>query len=355
MLLASSAFIFVPLLAATMIFGGALFAYASHCFVNVVEQTASGNDEVLWPNDPIYDWLWEAAYMCWLTAIWLGPIVLILRATEHGKDSSALAMIGAASVIWLVFPITLLSSMSGATRWALVSPRMLARLFGQRFGSLLAFYIWSAPDLAVAAICAQQVFFKPGSILMLGLGAIGLGIAFMIYARQLGRLAHLVEHTRDPIARPSRPRAHRVSPRPARVAPSASRQRQPRDLPPVDAPAEEARVGYDVRFDDGPTPPPAPPARQTRPPDLDDVPYDLEGPAHAAPPRPPLPKNLLEPSEYEMSLAIGGQAPPPPQSPWTTGVFSFPFYQKTLPPTAALSAGFGFLGLLIRALIILKP
>ena len=44
-------------LVATVIVGTYVFAYASHCFLTVVEQTSAGNDEVVWPNEPYQDWL----------------------------------------------------------------------------------------------------------------------------------------------------------------------------------------------------------------------------------------------------------------------------------------------------------
>src|SRR5829696_2335295 len=143
MYLLASPFLFVPLLAATMVIGTFVFAYASHCFLTVVEQTASGNDEVVWPKDPMYDWLWEAVYMLWLTALWLGPIVLALRAVtaaQAGAESASLVLVAAAVLVWLFFPVTLLSSMSGSSRWILLSPQLVSRLYGQRLGSLLLFY-----------------------------------------------------------------------------------------------------------------------------------------------------------------------------------------------------------------------
>src|SRR6476646_9805641 len=148
MLVLASPFLFVPLLAATMVIGTFVFAYASHCFLTVVQQTASGNDEVVWPNDPMYDWLWEAVHMLWLIALWLGTIVLALRAVTGAHAGVGVAtnvIVVAAIAVWLLFPLTLLSSMAGESRWTLVSPPMLSRLVGQRSGSLMLFYVHSGP------------------------------------------------------------------------------------------------------------------------------------------------------------------------------------------------------------------
>jgi hypothetical protein len=364
MYLLASPFFFVPLLAATMVVGTYVFAYASHCFLTVVEQTSAGNDEVTWPNDPMYDWLWQGVYMLWLTALWLGPIVLALRAVAaaHG-DASAVAhvLLAAAALVWLCFPITLLSSMSASSRWVLFSPRLVRRLFGQRFGSLALFYLHSGPVLAAGAVLMYWLFFRPGAAAFTLITAPLLAAVVFVYARQLGRLAHLVEHTRDTADRPARP-APRRRPRlrvraahdPWSGSAEENRPMQPRELPPVMTPLEGPIVGYDVRYSDRPPPEP-PPAPKPRPPDLDDVPYELEGSPNVDPPRGPMPPQWAQPSEYEMRLASRGEAPPPPAHPWASGVYNFPLYSGISVPLVMLAAGLGVLGLMIQLLVQFKP
>jgi hypothetical protein len=364
MLLLASPFVFVPLLAATMVIGTYVFAYASHCFITVVEQTSAGNDEVVWPDEPFYDWLWKAVYMLWLTALWLGPIALALRAVaaaHAGTGAATQVLVGSATAVWLGFPITLLSSMGGTSRWVLFSPRVVARLLGQRLGSLLLFYLHSGPVLAACAALLYLTFLTPGGAWFVLLTGVGLAAALLVYARQLGRLAHLVEHTRGPAARPPQP-APRRRPRvratatydPWSGSAEQNRPRQPSELPPVMSPLEGPIVGYDVRYDDRPAPEQQPPPRR-RPPDLDDVPYEIEGSPHQDPPRGPMPKQWMEPTEYEMRLARGGSAPPPPAFPWAAGVYNFPFYQQTLLPLVALGGGLTLLGLMVQVLVELKP
>ena len=191
------AILFVVFLAATMIVGTFVFAYASHCFFTIVEYTSAGNDEVVWPNEPFFDWLWEAVYMLWLVGLFLGPIALTLRAASEG---SATILFTCAAFVWLLFPITLLSSMSASSRWLIVSPQLLSRLFAQRFGSLMLFYLHSGPVLAAVAAMGYLTFFTANGIWLLVLTAAGSAALTFIYARQLGRLAHLVEHTRGPAA-----------------------------------------------------------------------------------------------------------------------------------------------------------
>jgi hypothetical protein len=147
----------------------------------------------------------------------------------------------------------------------------------------------------------------------------------------------------------------RSRPGAAAVAAEENRPRQPRDLPPVMTPLEGPIVGYDVNYGDRPPPPEPPPQARRRPPDLDDVPYELEGSASVAPPRGPMPEQWMKPSEYEMRLACGGEAPPPPAHPWAAGVYNFPIYQQTSVPLVMLAAGLGVMGLMVHMLVVFKP
>jgi hypothetical protein len=120
------------------------------------------------------------------------------------------------------------------------------------------------------------------------------------------------------------------------------------------SPSEGPIVGYDVNYGDRP-PPEATPQAKRRPLDLDDVPYEVEGSPGVDPPRGPMPAEWAKPSEYEMRLARGGEAPPPPSFPWMTGVYNFPVYQQSLVPLVQLAAGLGVLGLMVQMLIEFKP
>ena len=49
--------LFMILLLAQILIGIYVAAYASHCLLTVVQDTAAGNDEVIWPDEPYYDWV----------------------------------------------------------------------------------------------------------------------------------------------------------------------------------------------------------------------------------------------------------------------------------------------------------
>src|SRR5262245_53170140 len=117
---AGMAILFFMYLVAMTIIGVYVAGYAAHSFLTVVEDTAAGNDEVRWPNDPLVDWAWKLFYLGWLMAVWLVPAMIVARLwaagsppeTAFGKTAGLVAVL-----FWALFPITLLSSLSASSRW----------------------------------------------------------------------------------------------------------------------------------------------------------------------------------------------------------------------------------------------
>ncbi len=359
-----NAILFFMSLIATVILGSYTLAYAAHCVLTVIDGTAAGADDVDWPDEPILDWLWKFVYLLWLVMLWLVPVLFISRWLLHTlPPAAALPRILAsfALLFWLLFPISMLSSLSATSRWVIFSASLLPRL-AQRPGAVVMFYLVTGPLLAAGAVAAGLlVWFGPG--LVVPVAGFGVAVVLLIYARLFGRLAQLIRFTRDPESRP-RPAARgrpRVAPQVQAAAydPLAAGARvvQPSDLPPVNAPDPDARVGYNVRLD--PDPQHAPEAsRRWRPVDPDDEPtaYDLaDGPPAQAPPRGPLPERIVNPSEYELALARGGRQPRPVSQPWTSGVWSFPFYAAVRGPLVWLTFGFSATGIFVRLMASFYP
>jgi hypothetical protein len=183
------ALIFICLLIAETILGACVLAYAAHCFLVVVEVTAAGNDEVTWPDEPMVDWLVQAVHLLWLVAFWLVPLGIAQRPlkTVFLPDAPLLLrlLVLAAPLLWLFFPISLLSSLSARARWVFFNPRLLPRL-GRCFGSLLVVYFFSA--LLLAGWGALWYFTLSGIGVLL-LAAPASAAILLIYARLLGWLA----------------------------------------------------------------------------------------------------------------------------------------------------------------------
>ena len=135
---------FMYLLAATIL--GVLAGFTAHSFLTVVEDTAAGNDEVRWPNDPLVDWAWKFVYLGWLMAAWLVPAMIVARLWAAGSppETAFAKTAGMVAVLfWLFFPISLLSSLSASSRWFIFSPAILPR-FAQRSGAAAMFYLVTA-------------------------------------------------------------------------------------------------------------------------------------------------------------------------------------------------------------------
>ncbi|HYT92230.1 MAG TPA: hypothetical protein VEL76_26180, partial [Gemmataceae bacterium] len=107
--------IFLLLLAATAILGGMLLVSASHSFLVVVIGTAAGNDAVEWPDEPYFDWLGRALLLLWLTAFWLVPVGItakVLAPVFLPDDPVLRVALPAVPLFWLLFPVSVLSSLS---------------------------------------------------------------------------------------------------------------------------------------------------------------------------------------------------------------------------------------------------
>jgi hypothetical protein len=351
---AGMAILFFMYLVAATILGVFVAGYAAHSFLTVVEDTAAGNDEVRWPQDPLVDWAWKLVYLGWLMLVWLVPALIVGKFWAAGSppETAFARTAGLVAVLfWLFFPITLLSSLSASSRWFVFSPAILPR-FGQRPGAVAMFYLLTAPLMLAAAVAARALLIA--DIYQLPFGAIGLTSVLLLYGRLFGRLALLLRYTPDP-------RTRTVSRSPRRgmtLVEAAGRVARPRegvisaaDLPPVNAPDEEARIGYDLRLDDPPPPSATPEPARPKPIDGDDVPYELLDREPDAVHRGPLPERLLNPPEHEMALARRGRLPEPPPRPWIDGIWMFPFYKESHSALVWLSLGLSVIGFLFRQML----
>jgi hypothetical protein len=347
---------FVLTLAGSVMIGIAVAAYAAHCFLLIVQETAAGNDEVRWPNEPFYDWLWKGPYLVWLAGVWLFPAVLLLRILNPPSPTIAPGLWFAVVVVatlWLMFPISLLSSLSGGSRWAVLRSSVLWRL-SKRAAPVIHFYGASGVVLVGGGAALYKALLSGESWLFLG-GLAG-ATALFIYARLLGRITWIVGKVRE--AAPKKPRKEKRLVLPGDAPRSPPRPLRPRKRKPIRTP-EGLVEGYGIAADEPQQVEPEPAAEpEPRGPILTpEGPvdgYELSGEelspraeeersAHLA--------SVLAASEREMELERRRDVPPLPRMPLVSGVYSFPWYPDCLPHWALLSVAFlvflGVLGLLI--------
>ncbi|MFL5339672.1 MAG: hypothetical protein ACJ8F7_05845, partial [Gemmataceae bacterium] len=139
------AFIFVPLIAMTMMYLFALWVYASRYFVLIVEDTAAGNEVPVWPDEPFMDWVWQGFYVFAIVFAWLSPAFLFARLVTMNSEPyhrPLYILLVTAAAFWAMFPVSLLSSMAAESRWTLLHFGLLQRL-ARRGASFVLFYALS--------------------------------------------------------------------------------------------------------------------------------------------------------------------------------------------------------------------
>jgi hypothetical protein len=379
-----TAFFFIPLLAVAWILGLFVAANAAHFFLTIVESSATPiarnvswrgrpfrewiRDGVAWPDDGFIDYFGKTFYLAYMVGIWAGPAIIVGRLTLGADSPWATVFAGAA--FWLLFPIGLLSSLSSETRWTPFRLALVGAL-ARRPGKTLAFYLLSAPVLAVVFLTFDLILLRTDRVTAawaIGLSPVAV-LAFFVYARLLGRLGLVVTFTpkKKAPARASRTRKRRL---PAPKYDPATRWvgpkedipdvppagAQPPDLPGLASPIDGPVTGYAVDFA-GKAPPPEEP-KPTRVYTFDD---DDPTPITVAPPpdvsgtdRAKIAAELATPSEREMDLILR-ERPTEPGNPYGAESVTFLFDVKTIEPWLRLTICLIALALLQRALDALRP
>src|SRR5947209_12347145 len=112
------AMMFICLLVLDGLLGAALLCFAARCFGTIVELTAAGEDYVRWPDEPLVDWLGRALHLLWLVAFWLAPVGILLRilAWVSPEGIPPAWFLLPVALFWLLFPVSVLSSLSAQSR-----------------------------------------------------------------------------------------------------------------------------------------------------------------------------------------------------------------------------------------------
>jgi hypothetical protein len=403
-----AAIVFICLLAVLAIVGGALFFFAAYCFIHVVQETAAGVDDIHWPNDPYQDKLPRAAYVAALVAVWLAPVGILMKLNKDaaiGGSRLLTFFVAAAVILWLFFPVSLLSSTSASSALIILRPAIL-RFLARRFRESVTFYVVSALLVAGSFGLYYLAYMQNWSSLYI-LGPPLAAAALLIYARLLGRLAWLFDRTGF------RKRAHPV-PGTAAIDPWAVPEESGKGRPVPKKPRRKKKKKSGAGYDPWASPKEASPGEaeragpKTKPivegygladpdnPELAEVKQPegtrtqlVTGYKVSSEPPPPTPKelpldgyvpvgyepiplkepipegersraqehaqSLPEPSEFEKRLAVKSEEAPPPPLPLVSGVYTFPWYRSTLPAWVILSVGGIALNGLIQLAIAMVP
>jgi len=349
-----TAVLFVLLLVVTVIVGLVVGAYAGHCFLLIVQETAAGNNEIGWPDEPFQDWLWKFPYLVWLSGIWILPAVLLLRVLNPPVPAVTPGLwfvVVCVFILWLLFPVSLLSSLSASSRWVVFSPSLLPRLV-KLAPVMLYFYGVSGVLLVLGGAAFYAVLGLGWGELLPVAAALGSTVLF-IYARLLGRVTLVLSRVRMPAR--EKPRKAKRRPPPVR------KPRAPEPLPakksaPLQTP-EGLVEGYALTEAEPPSYPPMPSEDEQRGPiQTPEGPvdgYEMSGEEPPPRPREPVPRSPR--ADYEEALERRHDVFPPPKRPLLFGVFTFPWHSTTLPAWLLLSLGLLALGGVFQMLILQWP
>jgi hypothetical protein len=368
-----------------------VLSYAAYSFLVTLTSTAAGNDEVIWPGDPIQDWLGKVWYLGWLATLWAVPAVFLARAVGLPPNElpSFLVIIG---VVWLLFPVSLLSALSASSSVVILRPKIVG-LFLKHFGSSTVFYAVTAVVLAGCGIVAYLGVMAWSILVPVAalLGATG----FLFYARFLGRIGWIISRepsgtgrrrnestvavqSFNPWATPEDGNRDEIESAARRPIPANSRKikKRPRRnerrkvidpwaVPPEHAlPAKTApdpagdpygpvEGTYEMTAGDGVRAPL--PDADEKPAwiDRDTEPYAVSAPHARTTPLTPFVTHELARREEEINA--WRRPPPGPAQPLVTGLYGFPFYPTSLNALVKLAAGFLAMGLLARLQVALFP
>ncbi|MGH7168853.1 MAG: hypothetical protein ACRELF_08405 [Gemmataceae bacterium] len=377
---AGPAIIFVMLLAASTIVGICVLAYAARCVLVVVQETGLGQDEIIWPSEPMQDWLGHAVQFVELVGIWLAPSALaarLLRDVWLPHDGALRVLMLAGPGLWLFFPIGLLSSLSAQSRWVPFRWTIFTR-FLRVAPSAVIFYFLTALLLGVAVAPWYYALFGGKGFLLPAAAAVSAVVLF-IYARLLGRLAWIIQRLPSTERTPAQAKTEK---RPPTVKPRAKKKRKPKPdvhdpwgVPKEEAAhkqakrppsAEKAKPGYHVPSAEEiegygfaaekPAEPETPPEKPPRSPlamsPEEYEPIDLQDTSEAETPTPRESQSELFAEQVRQRIAERTRVKPVlPAHPFLSGVYTFPLYSACLPNGLALFLAFLVIGGLVHQLI----
>jgi hypothetical protein len=381
--------IFFALFIAAILVSLFVASFAAQVFLVILVGTAAGDDEVRWPGDPLYDWFLRVWHFIWILGVWSVPAFFIMKLA---KAPPAVSVAGIVALLWLIFPVSVLSSLSAQSNFVIFRPIILWAML-KHFGTLVGFYLITGILLAICTALWYAGILGDHAI-ALPLAAFAGAMSFLIYARLLGRIGLLVSWYKpgrrrqgapppeeadkvqifDPWSLPEEedkdPANPEAAPRPPRSKkkPAFKKKRKTADEKAYDPWAitpDEVHAAATTSEPEDPLGPvlgsyglaaadalPPPPPRA----DMPDAGLEAYGVAEADAERITPIQPLATPAvaKQELELAIRRRPPPPPARPLTTGVFNFPFYQQCLLPLVGLSLGFLAIGGLLRLLLVIS-
>ncbi|MBI3862170.1 MAG: hypothetical protein HY290_09775 [Planctomycetia bacterium] len=160
-------------------------SYSSACSLHVLESTAAGLDQIeAWPEPNWRDWMAEMMYLGWIAAI---PAAISYGVALLAATKGVPVFITVPSVLFVIYPISLLSALEANSIWVPLTLPIVKSLF-RWWWCWLLFY--GLAGLVIGGLVAGATYLIVSSLdgFLLALGPL-LAAAPLIYFRLLGRLA----------------------------------------------------------------------------------------------------------------------------------------------------------------------
>jgi hypothetical protein len=271
--------IFVVSLTGCTIWTMIYLTVAAHYFLTTIIDSSAGIDEIDFRGDAgVIDWWWKPILCLWVLGIWIVPIsALLLPFLARFPEAYAICWTG---LIWLIFPVSLMSALYNQNWLYLLHPIMLWRMLRH----YLAFAYVHLMTLGAFAACGGLLALAmTHSFLWAGLAAFAIPTTILFYARHWGRFAWLSLNFLP--RKPKSPYMEKTMPRPSKPTEEEPPEMQVEEV----APAEDGvRAGLPPAYPgaiqasnpDSSTSVTADPAPAPQPFDewaADNAPYVIEG------------------------------------------------------------------------------
>ncbi len=162
-------------------------AYASVQFLAILEDTAAGNDRVPRPEWTVAEGIMKCGYLLWIAAGSMIPGTFVVYVAGHLFPRGLPAVLTVLVPALLLFPVMLLSSLSGQAIWVLLERRFLNRYLARPEAVLAA----TIPPFVLTVPCVALTWyaFSNSRFGIAFLSGFLWSACFLIYARLLGRVA----------------------------------------------------------------------------------------------------------------------------------------------------------------------
>jgi hypothetical protein len=378
---AGNAILFVLLFAASVAIGVCVLAYAARCVLVIVQETAAGQDAILWPDEPFQDWLGHAVQFLELLGIWLAPSALLarmLRGVWLPEEGALRVLLLAGPGLWLFFPVGLLSSLSAESRWIPFRWTICVRFLRVAPAALVFYFVTSI--LLSAAVLPWYYALFGGHAYLLPVAAGVAAFVLFVYARLLGRLAWIIQRLPSTARTTAKAKPEKQPP------PRGKKKRKPRadvqdpwaipedeerahqtkkrfpwlEQPPptkpgFDIPSAEDIEGYGLAAHKPttPEPPPEKPKRSRLAKSPEEYePIEMKETSETQPQTPREPQSDLFEAQVRQRLAERTHVLPTlPAHPFVSGVYTFPLYSRCLPNGIALALAFLTVGVLVHQML----